>query len=161
MTELPAGITEMLTERRIGALATVNADGTPHQVSVWFDYQGDYVDIPTPSNSRKAKNVKAGRPASLMVDIRRSDVLSGASITGNAELLDGEQARTINARITRQYLSPEALADPDIIGVFEEDDATIRIHCDSVTTWNMNEALALLFERNGYVLPLADEERND
>lgn len=59
----------MTTGSRTGKLATVNPDGSPHVVSIWFDFDsnGDAVFV-TQASSRKARNMRHDPRAALLVD---------------------------------------------------------------------------------------------
>lgn len=75
------------------------------------------------------------------------------------EIIPGEKARQLNARIYRRYLSAAALADPQVGPVFAQfDDITVKLKPTLWTWWDMPELDALFFggrisSAPAYVLP--------
>lgn len=69
---------EFLTERHLGTLSTLRADGTPHVVAIAFSYEDGVVTILTNDRSVKASNVeRSGRASVCQVDGRRWMTLEG------------------------------------------------------------------------------------
>jgi len=61
------------------------------------------------------------------------------------EILSGENAKEWNARIHGRYLSPAALADPQVGPFFAAfDDICIRVRPESWTWWDMAELDAMV-----------------
>ena len=56
-----------LEERRFGSLATVNADGTPHQTVMWYLLEGDEIMFNTARERRKPSNLARDPRVSLLV----------------------------------------------------------------------------------------------
>lgn len=81
-----------LEERRFGALATVNADGTPHTTVMWYLLEGDEVLFNTARERRKPHNLARDPRASLLVFEAYRFVRVGGrareSATGEAALAD-------------------------------------------------------------------------
>ena len=76
----------------------------------------------------------ASRPATtIVVDARRLGSERWVYAAGTADIIEGEEAREINARIGRRYLTDEATEDPNVGPVFAAAvDVTI---CLTPTTW--------------------------
>jgi hypothetical protein len=55
-------------ETRLGRLATVSGDGSPHVVPIWFKLDGDRILIHTQAESRKARNIAATGKHALTID---------------------------------------------------------------------------------------------
>lgn len=91
---LSAGVRSFLSAKppRYAALATINHDGTPHQIVVWYLLRGDEIVV----NSRHGRRW----PANLRRDGR-------ASIT----VYEGEDAVTIDCTLDREYSGDTAQAD--------------------------------------------------
>src|SRR6266545_3765043 len=78
--------------------------------------------------------------------VRRYAVLATHDAEGPVELLRGDEAREINARIRRRYLTPEALGDERIEPVFAAaDDVTIRLTPDEWRAWDSKDLDAAAF----------------
>lgn len=94
-------------ERRYATIATINPDGSPHQVVTWYLLRDDHIVI----------NSRAGRrwPTNVLRDPRVSfTVPEGANyvtLSGEAQLADdGEQAQADIAEMARRYTQPETAA---------------------------------------------------
>lgn len=82
---------------RYATIATINADGSPHQIVIWFllrhdDQRGDYLVV----NSRRGRRW----PANLMRDGR-----------ANLAIYEAEDAVTIECRVAATYEGEEAQQD--------------------------------------------------
>lgn len=152
---------ELLGRRLIAALSTMNPDGTPHVVAVWFLYEDGQLFVACSGGSRKARNVAARPRASLMVDLRHPGRERGATALCEAELVTGEGAAQINRRIHERYLRSEAFADPRVGPVLEAfDDATLRLMPRRWIWWDMasvdREVFGGRLAGESYLLPLDD-----
>jgi pyridoxamine 5'-phosphate oxidase family protein len=89
---------DYLSERRLGRIATVGKDGTPHVVPVgWsFNAEQDSIDVGGTdfAKTKKFRDARRSGRASIVVD----DLVStdpwksrGIEIRGRAEAIDGEQ----------------------------------------------------------------------
>jgi PPOX class probable F420-dependent enzyme len=151
---------QLLNGRYIAALGSINPDGSPHIVSVWYWFDGSQIYIATASRSRKGKNLQVNPTASLMIDSRDPAASFGITITGTAQFLTGESSRMRNEKIHAKYMSEAARADPKVGPVFAGwDDVTIQITPKSVISWDMREAdrqvFGSAFEKNPtYLLPV-------
>ena len=161
MASLSDAIVKHLLENRyIASFATHNHNGSIHIVAVWFWFDGTDIYVATSSRSRKARNLKTNRQASLMIDSRDPAASDGVTVTGNVEVLSGESSRRCNGEIHRKYLSGAALTDPKVGPVFAGwDDITFRLAPTSVIVWDMREADQHVFDgsfKNNptYLLPL-------
>src|SRR5204863_2965141 len=127
----------VLDDRRIAVLATLDEGGAPYVTAVWFLWDGEHVYVATGGNTRKVRNAAARPTGSIIVDARGSDALGGAAATGRLAVLRGEEARALNERVWAKYLTPQGLADPRVGGAIREhDDVTIRLTPERWRTWN-------------------------
>jgi PPOX class probable F420-dependent enzyme len=127
----------ILEGRHYATLATQDPDGSVHLTPVWYLFEDDALFIECPSTSRKARNVAARPTASVVVDTRKPGSESWVSGSGRAELLHGETAKAINARILRRYLTREAIENPGIGPAFAAvDDVTIRVTPTRWRSWS-------------------------
>ena len=92
--ELAPNVRSFLTASppRYGTLATINSDGSPHQIVIWFLLRGDEIVV----NSRRGRKW----PANLERDGR-----------ANLAVYEGEDALTIYCSVDRVYDGEEAQAD--------------------------------------------------
>ena len=149
-------VLEFLQGRYIAALGTENQDGTIHLTAVWYLFEDGDLFVSTNSASRKARNLAARPRAYMMVDSRKPGSERGASTSGAAEIITGQQSPDLNSRILRRYLSEAAIADSRVGPVITSmDDVTLRITPKSWTWWDTSKMFGgLLGQTPGYVLPL-------
>ena len=144
-----------LEGRYIATLATENEDGSIHLTAVWFHCEKGTFFFPTSGGSRKARNVIARGRAAVMVDARSRGELRGISATGTADLVTGEEALRLNARVHERYLTEEGLADPRLGGpITSSDDVTVRLRPERWNEWDMSEFFGDLFAAPELVHPL-------
>lgn len=101
----PDHVAQLLSLRLIATLGTTNADGSPHLTPIWYLYEDGRLYLPTGSGSRKVRNVRARPAVSVLVDRRQPPSHQWASATGTAEIVGGQEAAAINARVRERYIS--------------------------------------------------------
>lgn len=94
---------------RIGRLATVAADGSPHVVPIWFERDGERLLIHTQAESRKARDIAATGRYALTVDVDtipyKGVMVSGpAGVVANGEI----DAIALVGRLATAYMGPDA-----------------------------------------------------
>lgn len=109
-----AELADLLSQRLVATLGTLNRDGSVHLAYVLFDERDGRVYIETSSQTRKARNVDRTLEASIAVQGRST---SGrtlmVSMEGAARLIRGVDAHEINRRLRAKYIRPEILPDVD------------------------------------------------
>jgi PPOX class probable F420-dependent enzyme len=149
-----------LQGRRIATLATENSDGSIHLTAVWYLFENGTFYVATNSKSRKARNLAARPKASLMIDSRNPGTERGVTAAGACSILTSNESHQLNHRLHAHYLSPTALSDPQIGGVFTAiDDVTLKITPTSWFNWDMSELDAQVFagklaKTPGCILPI-------
>jgi PPOX class probable F420-dependent enzyme len=153
---LPALAKELLGLRLIATLATIDADGTPHVVPMWFVHAEGSVLIPTSSRTKKVRNLRRTPRATLMVEQAGGGLdVRGAMLVGAVELVEGAEARRLNHSIHLKYVTAEGLALPEVRGYLDTDDVTIRLRPGRVTTWDLTDSPgSRALARAGLALPL-------
>jgi PPOX class probable F420-dependent enzyme len=58
---------DLLSRPLLCALTTLNADGQPHTVPVWCDFDGQHVRVNAPAATRKARNLRRNPQLSLLI----------------------------------------------------------------------------------------------
>jgi PPOX class probable F420-dependent enzyme len=162
MAELTDELRGFLTERRYAVLATHDADDLTHLTPIWFLFDDDRFYFESSSTSRKVQNVGRDSAASVVVDARDPGRERWVSASGPVEVLRGDEARGLNARIRSRYLTPEALADERIEPVFATaDDVTLRLTPTAWRAWDSKDLDAGFFggilgaEPERWFLPVA------
>jgi PPOX class probable F420-dependent enzyme len=116
---------------RTAALATVDADGAPHVVPVWYVRDGDDVVITTMAASVKARNLARSPRVALSVDEERLP-LSFVTVRGTATLLaEPDDLVEWAVRIARRYV-PDAAEEVGRRNA-EIDDMIVRVRIEKVS----------------------------
>lgn len=128
-------------------LATIGDDGTPHLTELLFLLdEEDRVQMPTPHNTRKFKNLEKRPKATVFF----YDQPGWISATGSVELWTGERAAEANKRNRDHLLTPEGHAT---IGLLLEanEDTTIVLTPDRWLSWSAAATLAEVEQLGGDV----------
>jgi len=64
---IPEKFHDLFSRPLICALTTMNADGQPHTVPVWCDFDGEHVRVNAPAATRKARNLARNNKLSLLL----------------------------------------------------------------------------------------------
>jgi PPOX class probable F420-dependent enzyme len=128
---------ELLAGRRIAVLSTEDPDGLPYLTAIWFAYEDGAFVVPTGATSRKARNARERPRGAILVDAR-GPVFRGVAASGRIELVEGDAALEINARIHRRYVTDAGMADPDLGGSLTAgDDLTLRLIPEHWQEWDL------------------------
>jgi general stress protein 26 len=87
MPKTMAEVPSFLNEQWIATLATVDKQGKPHTVPVWFTFDQGKVHVQTDRKSVKVRNIQFNPNASVAVYIRDEAVI----LNGKAGLIDSEE----------------------------------------------------------------------
>ena len=91
----------LLQERRVGVLATIGRDGTPHQSPVWFEYRDGVFLLMTEKNLVKTRNMRRDPRVSLCVQDERPPY---ASVTVSGRVTLGEPEPGQHEALATRYL---------------------------------------------------------
>ena len=128
---------ELLAGRRIAVLSTEDPDGLPYLTAIWFAYEDGALVVPTGATSRKARNARERPRGAILVDAR-GPAFRGVAASGRIELVEGDAALEINARIHRRYVTDAGMADPDLGGSLTAgDDLTLRLIPEHWQEWDL------------------------
>ena len=120
-------------------VASLNADGTPHLVTMWYVRDGDELAFWTYRKSQKVVNVR--RDPRITVLVATGEVyeeLRGVSINGTATVVDGlDDVLAFGERVYEKYWGP---IDDDLVreGVraMGAKRVVVRIRPQKVTSWD-------------------------
>lgn len=120
-------------------VASINADGTPHLVTMWYELDVDDVCFWTYAKSQKVVNLR--RDPRITVLVATGDVyeeLKGVSITGHAEVVDGlDDVLAFGQHLYAKYWGP---VDSDVVreGVraMGTKRVVIRVKAEKVVSWD-------------------------
>jgi len=103
-----AEVTAFLAAQRHMSVATLDPDGWPHLVAMWFVLRGGAVHFWTYGKSRKAVNLRRDPRITCLVEAgERYDELRGVSLTGRGVLLEGTaDVGALGLEISERYGGP-------------------------------------------------------
>ena len=102
---LTTAVRTFLDEVHFGTLATVNPQGIPSQVLVWYMLDGNDILVSTPAKSYKVRNLRANPWASLSV----SEGPRYLTVRGRTTIdEDPERGIALYRQIATRYLGAEA-----------------------------------------------------
>lgn len=131
----------LLAREKIGVIASVNPDGSPHAVPIWLVLIGESVYVETSPGSRKAKNLKARPQFAFTLGF---DVLgASAMLKGTAvEVTDEETREEVSRRVAVRYYGTEAHPGfRTLDGLYEAMGGRIvfRLDVEKVVSWDYDK----------------------
>jgi PPOX class probable F420-dependent enzyme len=123
-----------LSEARFGVLATINADGTPQQSTVWYELQGDEIMLNTKRGRLKDRNLRRDPRASLCIE----DGYRYLAVRGSVALVDDQSvAQPDIERLAVRYDGP-ARAEEQMRAQFSrEERVTIRLRPERIDEYGL------------------------
>lgn len=104
----PERLDAFLRETRIAKLATLNADGSPNVVPVWFEWTGTDALVFTSETSSKMARIRRDPRLALSVEEPVGVIEAWVTIEGVATIEPGGFA--VAERLAPRYYSPERAA---------------------------------------------------
>ena len=109
-----AEIADVLSQRLVATIGTLNRNGSIHLAYVIFEYHDGRMYFETSSLTRKARNAERSGHASVAVQGQAATGRSlMVSVEGTARVIHGDKAHAINSRLRSKYVRPEVLPDVD------------------------------------------------
>ncbi len=95
-------------EARTLHVASLNGDGTPHLVPMWFTKVGDQIGFWTYGRSQKVVNLRRDPRITIMAEAGdKYEELRGITVTGTAEIIDEREAvYDFGMNIFQRYWGP-------------------------------------------------------
>lgn len=124
-----------LAEQRTLRLATVDHDGVPHVVPLWFVWHDGAVWLNSLTRSRRHAHLRSGRPVGLVVDDgERYEQLRGVRMTGRPAVAAADEPGRAQAagRFARKYFGADEMPS-------QRSYEMVRIVPDSVTSWDFRK----------------------
>jgi nitroimidazol reductase NimA-like FMN-containing flavoprotein (pyridoxamine 5'-phosphate oxidase superfamily) len=123
----------------VASVATVNADGSPHVVPLWFVWPEDAVYVSTRRPSRTWANAARDPRVSIAVDVGRAwTELAGVCIVGRAEPMPAEHPG-MRRPMSAWHEKYRSLLSGDAFGRFAEHVtslAFLRVVPDELRRWD-------------------------
>ena len=104
----PDEMRTFLDEGRDLQVASINADGTPHLVTMWYLREGDDLLFWTYAKSQKVVNVRRDPRATVLVATgEKYEELKGVSINGSTTLIDDlDEVLAFGEKVYEKYWGP-------------------------------------------------------
>lgn len=99
-----------LQQPRIAKLATLNADGSPNVVPVWYDWDGQVARVFTSRTSPKVKRIQRDPRVALAVEEGVGIPEAWVSIEGTATI-EEEGGLELARKLADLYYTPEKVAE--------------------------------------------------
>ncbi|HMQ53389.1 MAG TPA: pyridoxamine 5'-phosphate oxidase family protein [Anaerolineae bacterium] len=117
-------VREFLQKPLIARLSTIDPNGYPHTVPVWFKLDGEEVVVISVSNTRKVAHIRANPKGALTIGGEPGDG-AGYLIKGEFSI-EADPEDTWVRRLTYHYESPEQ-AEQDIAAWADLDILVLRL----------------------------------
>ncbi len=130
-------VRELLDSRLVAVLGTLEADGFPHVVPVWFAERSGEVVLATSSRSRKVRNLERDARATVCLhDSRPGAEVCGASIRGRVEIVRGSAADALVELVHRRYVTRAGKELPEVVEFLAFDDVALVFRPEAAWTWD-------------------------
>jgi PPOX class probable F420-dependent enzyme len=134
-----AEIRNFLGQQRTLQVASINRDGTPHLVAMWYGFIDGNIVFWTYAKSQKVANLRRDPRISCLVESgQKYEELKGVSITGRGELSDDrEYVQQVGAAVLPRYNMVEI--DDGVREVLQRMGAkrvAITIHPGKIVSWD-------------------------
>ena len=126
---------DFIKSQKILRLATIDSQGDPHIVPVWYDYRNGKFFVGTNTRTSKAKNVKINSRVSFCVDVGiKSPDIFGIMGIGRARLiLENNSVKIIARKILLRYF--KSLENKSAQQLLNDTDCIIEITPKKITSW--------------------------
>jgi hypothetical protein len=128
---LSDNVRQLVLEKSSVTLGTINPDNSPHMTLLLFSLDDDdRLYLPTPRTTRKVRNIRERSTVTALVTIDGG----WASCTGQARIVEGDEAADLNRGVRERLFTETGLAT---MGRFLEahEDATIEIVPSKWLSW--------------------------
>lgn len=123
MAQFTADVRAFLAEPRIARLASLDEDGTPHVVPLWFDVDGDDLIVISDRRTRKVRNVSANARGAVQVGGDPALQDGAGYLFQGAIAVEEDADHAWLGRMVRRYETPEAAAR--LIEEWKDDDTVV------------------------------------
>ncbi len=126
---------DFIRKQKILRIATIDENGNPHIVPVWYSFINNRFYIGTNTRTTKARNIKHNSKVSFCIDIGiKSPEIFGVMGIGKAKLiLENKRVKTIAKKILRRYF--KSLKNNSAQHLLEDTDCIIKIIPKKTVNW--------------------------
>ena len=126
---------DFIKSQKILRLSTIDPQGNPHIIPVWYDYINGKFYIGTNTRTIKARNIKKNPRVSFCIDVGiRSPNIFGIMGNGRARLiLEDKRVQLVAKKILRRYF--KSLKNKSAQHLLNDTDCIIEIIPKKLTSW--------------------------
>ncbi|VVC05714.1 Pyridoxamine 5'-phosphate oxidase [uncultured archaeon] len=126
---------DFIKSQKILRLSTIDSQGNPHIIPVWFDYINGKFYIGTNTRTVKARNIKKNPKVSFCIDVGiKSPNIFGIMGIGRARLiLEDKHVQLLAKKILRRYF--KSLKNKSARQLLSYTDCIIEIIPKKLTSW--------------------------
>jgi general stress protein 26 len=125
---------KFLKSQKILRLATLDKNGTPHLVPVWYRYSAKKFYIGTNTKTQKAKNVLKNSTVGFCIDDGIWHPIYGVMGVGKAKvILEKSKVRRIATSVLLRYF--KSMNEKSAKELLEQTDCIIEITPKKITSW--------------------------
>ena len=126
---------DFIKSQKILRLATIDPQGNPHIVPVWYDYINGKFYIGTNTRTKKAKNVKKNPKVSFLIDVGiKSPNIFGIMGIGIAKIIvENKRVQRVAKKILLRYF--KSLKNISAQQLLNDTDCIIEIIPKKLTSW--------------------------
>jgi general stress protein 26 len=126
---------DFIRSQKILRLATIDSQGNPHIIPVWYDYINGKFYIGTNTRTMKARNIKKNPRVSFCVDVGiKSPDIFGIMGIGRARLiLENKRVQLVAKKILLRYF--KSLKNKSTQQLLNDTDCIIEIIPKKLTSW--------------------------
>ena len=131
-------IAEFLVRSRTATMATLNGDGTPHLVAMWFAMIDGVVWFETKARSQKAVNLRRdGRLTMMVEDGATYDTLRGVTLEGTATISeDPDELWRVGVDIWERYNGPYTEELAPLVEFMLHKRVAVRLDVERTRSWD-------------------------
>ena len=130
---------EFLKSQKILRLATIDQNGEPYIVPVWYLYKNGNFYVGTNTSTKKAKNVRKNQKVSFCVDLGVHSPIFGVMGIGRAKLImKKSNVSRIAKKILLRYF--KSLNNKSAKELLSQTDCIIEIIPKKITSWEIGRA---------------------
>ena len=131
-------VTDFLAASRTMTMATVNADGTPHLVAMWFGIIDGAICFETKAKSQKAVNLRRDARITCMVEAGDTyEKLRGVSFEGTAEVIDdADYLFQIGVSVWERYYGPYTEEMRPLVEMMLNKRVAVKVTVERTRSWD-------------------------
>ena len=131
-------VREFIGRSRTCTLATLNADGTPHLVAMWYAVIDGQVWFETKAASQKAVNLRRDPRVTILIeDGLTYDKLRGVSLEGTAEVVeDPDTLWKVGISVWERYNGPYTEEMRPLVEFMLHKRIAVRVDASRIRSWD-------------------------